>query len=218
MPIIFCRLLDIGVSQIVETVVLQPRLLQNVLKEFVDVGLGIVLPIGIGEHQIREPQIIPQIACCLLLLLLPLLMLTQGFHHERRGSQRPGLSVFQGVESEILFDPPGRTKLLLHIDQPFVEVHTVPGQAAKLTGTHSGEQCGHNQCFMLMTFHSFKQFGDFGRIKGLNLRLIDLGQDARFRWILGDVSDLHRNRQRLVQAAVGVLPPTVPYAGSRGRS
>ena len=129
---------------------LQPRLLQNVLKEFVDVRLGIVLPIGIGEHQIREPQIIPQIACCLLLLLLPLFVFAQGLHHEGRGSQRPGLSVFQGIESEILFDPPGRTKLLLHIDQPFVEVHAVPGQAAELTGTHSGEQCGLDQRFVLM--------------------------------------------------------------------
>ena len=62
MPIIFCRLLDIGVSQIVETVMLQPRLLQNILIVFLDVGLGIMIPIGLGEHQIRESQIIPQIA------------------------------------------------------------------------------------------------------------------------------------------------------------
>lgn len=117
----------------------------------------------------------------------------------------PGLAVLRCREPEDFAFLSRLSQLFGDPDQTVLKVHRIPGQPQQLAGPQSGEDCGHDERFMLVAFQKGQQLGQFWRIQRMNLRLLDPGQDAVAGWILAEIPDPDSHIQRLMQAAVNVL-------------
>ena len=118
---------------------------------------------------------------------------------------RAGLAVLRCRKPEDFAFLSRLSQLLGDPNQTVLKVHRIPGQPQQLAGPQSGEDCGHDERFVLVTFQKGQQLGKFRRIQRMNLRLLDPGQDAVAGWILAQVAYPDSYIQCLMQAAVNVL-------------
>ena len=88
------------VSQIVETVMFDPRAGQNLLENFPNCRLGQVAPVRMGKDQIRESAVVPDIPRVHSLPLLELFVFLENLHDERCRSDGAGLVIFQRPKLE----------------------------------------------------------------------------------------------------------------------
>ena len=139
MPIIFCRLLDIGVSQIVKTVMFDPCTGQNLLENFPNCRLGQVAAVSMGKDQIGESAIVPDIPRVRSLPLLELFAFLENLHDERCRSNGAGLIIFQRPKLESTAFFARLEKLLFYMDHTHFKIHAVPGQPQQFAGTHPGK-------------------------------------------------------------------------------
>ena len=132
-------------------------------------------------------------------------MLLQHLENRWSGSDGAGLAVLRCREPEDFAFLSRLGQLFGDPDQTVLKVHGIPGQPQQLAGPQSGEDCGHDERFMLVAFQKGQQLGQFRCIQRMNLRLLDPGQDAVAGWILAEIPDPDSHIQRLMQAAVNVL-------------
>ena len=167
--------------------------------------LGQVAAIRMREHQVGEAAIVPCRPQCFPLCFLLFLVLLQHLEDRRSGSDGAGLAVLRRRKPEDFAFLSRLGQLFGDSDQTVLKVHRIPGQPQQLTGPQSGENCGHDERFMLVAFQKGQQLGQFRRIQGMDFRLLDPGQDAVAGWILAQVADPDSHIQCLMQAAVNVL-------------